>query len=109
VPIEHCYIGASAARVSTTLKGKYLSYTVEANTLDNMLDDLGIESINLLKIDIEGQVLECLPGMMATLKRTRWLFIELLGRDILCVGTLRKIGFRIKARHGINFLFKNEA
>jgi FkbM family methyltransferase len=109
VPIEHCYIGASAARASTTPKGEYLSYIVEADTLDNILDDLGIESVNLLKIDIEGQVLECLPGMMTTLKRTRWLFIELLGRDILCVDTLRKIGFRIKAQHGTNFLFENEA
>ena len=48
VPIEHCYIEVSAARVSTTPKGKYLSYIVEADTLDNILDDLGIESVNLL-------------------------------------------------------------
>jgi len=108
VPVQYRYIETSTTSLAPP-QGKYLSYEVNADSLDNILDELGIESIDLLKIDVEGCVLECLPGMMATLKRVRWLFIELLGRDILCINTLRKIGFQLKAQHGVNFLFKNEA
>jgi FkbM family methyltransferase len=46
---------------------------VSADTLDNLLDGLGVERVDLLKIDIEGYVLESISGMMETLKKY-WLF-----------------------------------
>jgi hypothetical protein len=70
--------------------------------------ELRIEKIDLLKIDIEGYVLKSLLGMVNTLKRTQWLFIELLGQDVLSVSTLKNLGFRARTYHGRNFLFKNE-
>jgi FkbM family methyltransferase len=108
IPIESNYIETTTARLGTIPRKKYLSYIISVDTLDNILNELGIEKIDLLKIDIEGYVLKSLPGMVNTLKRTQWLFIELLGQDILCVSTLRKIGFHLKALRGKNFLFKNE-
>jgi hypothetical protein len=82
---------------------------VSADTLDNLLDGLGVERVDLLKIDIEGYVLESVSGMMETLKKTRWLFIELLGRDRSVIRILKNLNFSLRARHGYNFLFKNES
>jgi hypothetical protein len=62
----------------------------------------------MLKIDIEGYVLKSLLGMLNTLKRTSWLLIELWEQDMPAVKELKGLGFRLKARHGANFLFKNE-
>jgi FkbM family methyltransferase len=106
VPGESNYVGTATARLDTIPKEKYLVYTISADTLDNILNELKIEKIDLLKIDIEGYVLKSLSGMLNALKRTSWLFIELLGQDVLSVSTLKKLGFRLKAYHGRNFLFK---
>jgi FkbM family methyltransferase len=108
VPVEN-NIGTAIATLATVPKGRYLSYMVSADTLDNLLDELGVERVDLLKIDIEGYVLESISGMMETLKKTRWLFIELLGRDISVIRILKNLNFSLRARHGYNFLFKNES
>jgi FkbM family methyltransferase len=105
VPVERYYVETSAASLIPP-PNRYISYIVNADSLDNILSEFGIKSVDLLKIDVEGYVLNALPGMMATLKKTQWLFIELLGQDISCIKTLRKIGFHLKAQHGKNFLFK---
>jgi hypothetical protein len=62
----------------------------------------------MLKIDVEGYVFKSLPGMVESLRRTRWLFIELMGSDLQSVTVLRRLGFKLWSRHGANFLFKNE-
>jgi FkbM family methyltransferase len=108
VPVKN-YIETAMATLATVPKGRYLSYTVSADTLDNLLDGLGVERVDLLKIDIEGYVLESVSGMMETLKKTRWLFIELLDRDISVIRILKNLNFSLRARHGYNFLFKNES
>jgi FkbM family methyltransferase len=89
LPIESGCIEASTASLKAPLRKKYLSYIVSTDTLDNILSELGIEKVNLLKIDIEGYVLESLPGMLNTLKNTRWLLIELLEDDISIIRTLK--------------------
>jgi hypothetical protein len=47
-----------------------------------MLDELGIERIDLMKIDIEGYVSKAFPGMIESLKKTKWLIVELWKRDL---------------------------
>jgi FkbM family methyltransferase len=108
VPIEDC-IETARATLAAVPKGRHISYTVSTDTLDNLLKELGIEKVDLLKIDIEGYILESIPGMIETLKSTQWLFIELLGRDISAIRVLKNLNFSLRARHGYNFLFKNES
>ncbi len=43
------------------------SIGVEAETLDNILDELGIGSVDFVKMDIEGSEMEALRGMKRTL------------------------------------------
>jgi len=108
LPIELGCIGASTASLKSTSQRRYrryLSYRVRTDTLDNILNKLGIDKVDLLKIDIEGYVMESLPGMIATLKNTKWLLIELLEEDILAIRTLKSLGFRLRDRHGKNFFF----
>jgi FkbM family methyltransferase len=109
-PIEGVCIGAETARLeSYSDKAKrFLGVDVNADALDNMLNELGIDEVYLLKIDIEGYVLKALPGMINSLKRTKILFIELLGKDLSAIYTLKQLGFKLKARHGKNFLFIRE-
>jgi hypothetical protein len=40
---------------------------MEIDTLDNTLNKLGVERIDLMKIDIEGYVSKASPGMVESL------------------------------------------
>jgi FkbM family methyltransferase len=102
------YMETTTARLGATPKEECVSYMVDIDTLDNILSELGIDKVDMLKIDIEGYVLKSLLGMLNTLKRTSWLLIELWEQDMPAVKELKGLGFRLKARHGANFLFKNE-
>jgi FkbM family methyltransferase len=110
VPIQDKCIGAEQARLeSDSDETKSLpSIDVDADTLDNILDELGINEIHLLKVDIEGYVLRALPGMMNSLKKTKILFIELLDKDLSAIYILKQLNFKLKACHGKNFLFVRE-
>jgi FkbM family methyltransferase len=44
------------------------SVSVEADTLDNILEGLGIGSVDFIKMDIEGSEIEALKGMAKTLQ-----------------------------------------
>ncbi|WP_415280892.1 FkbM family methyltransferase [Candidatus Nitrososphaera sp. FF02] len=60
---------------------KYAS--VKADTLDNLLSSAGIESVNWIKIDVEGAELEVLKGACDTLRRNNdiTLLIEVHGQE----------------------------
>jgi FkbM family methyltransferase len=110
VPIEDKCIGAGTARLKSASgeAEKLIGIDVDADTLDNILENLGIDEVNLLKIDIEGYVLKALPGMINSLKKTKILFIELLGKDLSAIYTIKQLGFKLKARLSKNFLFIKE-
>jgi FkbM family methyltransferase len=107
VPVESGLYRAESARLKPP-RENYYSYMISADTLDGILSELSVEEVDLLKIDTEGYVSESLLGMLSTLRKTRWLFIELWKRDMPVVKALRDLGFRLKDHHGDNFLFKNE-
>jgi FkbM family methyltransferase len=110
VPIEDKCIGAETARLKSASgeAKKLIGIDVDADTLDNILKNIGIDEVNLLKIDIEGYVLKALPGMINSLKKTKILFIELLGKDLSAIYTIKQLGFKLKARLSKNFLFIKE-
>jgi len=55
------------------------SYEVPARSLDDLLDELGLDAVDLIKIDIEGGEALALAGMSAGLRRGRYrrLLLEL--------------------------------
>jgi FkbM family methyltransferase len=110
VPIGDGCVGAGTARLESASgeAKRFFSIDVDVDTLDNILNELGIDGIHMLKIDIEGYVLKALPGMINSLKKTKILFIELLGKDLSAIYALKQLGFKLKARHGKNFLFVRE-
>jgi FkbM family methyltransferase len=57
---------------------------VEANTLDNILNENNVQRVNYVKIDVEGAELEVLKGMSNTLDAIRSiiLVIEIHGKQI---------------------------
>ena len=52
---------------TTIHKGQWKTYEVEAGTLDHVLTERGVKTVNLIKVDIEGAELEFLEGASATL------------------------------------------
>lgn len=68
---------------------------VKADTLDNIVKELKIDHIDLLKIDIESAEAEAIHGMEETLKITRYLMIELRSSTLWIINELNKIGFKI--------------
>jgi len=105
VPIKNHYISFSTASLKQGSE-KHLEIKVKVSPLDSILSKLGVSQINLLKIDIEGYVIESLPGMLDTLKKTRSLIIELSKRDMAAYKTLKALGFKLIDRHGHNYLFR---
>jgi FkbM family methyltransferase len=106
--VESKCIGAEIARLEGVHKQSFYGFDVETDTLDNILNKLGIGRIDLMKIDIEGYVSKAFSGMIESLKKTNWLIVELWKQDLPVMHTLKRLGFRLVDRHGGNFLFENK-
>jgi FkbM family methyltransferase len=83
------------------------SIGVEADTLDNILEELGIDSVNFIKMDIEGAEIEALKGMRKTLKSDLQLAISAyhpvggaISHEVI-IPQLKELGFRTDHAEGI--------
>ena len=67
------------SRVASGSKPVSASYKVPARRLDDLLDESGVDAVDLVKIDIEGAEALALAGMSAGLRRGRYrrLLLEL--------------------------------
>jgi FkbM family methyltransferase len=70
---------------------------VEADTLDNILGELNIEEVDLLKVDVEGAEGLVVRGAGETLKRTRALLVEIWPENMWILDHLRSLGFKLKS------------
>jgi len=63
--------------------------------LDNVLNELGIARVDLIKVDVEGAELEVLKGLEGTLmKGSPGLILEVMKRDEAeVVGYLNSLGY----------------
>jgi FkbM family methyltransferase len=106
--------------VNEIIQGEEL---VDVTTVDDIFEDHKLESIELLKIDVEGHELKCLKGISkATATRIKYIQLEQHEDDMYLKKTdfseisvlLEKLGFREQHRikHGFgNFyevIFKNQ-
>ena len=73
--------------------------------LDDIVQSLGLSSIDFLKIDIEGYVGKALPGMAWSLKNSKYVMIELLRRDLIVHRHLKSLRLRLTDKHGSNYLY----
>ncbi|MCS7110850.1 MAG: FkbM family methyltransferase [Ignisphaera sp.] len=65
IPVEYHLYDYSAASLKQRVE-KCLKYMVDVEPLDDILHELGVDRVDLLKVDIEGYVQEALPGMINT-------------------------------------------
>jgi len=74
---------------------------VPVNTLDNILSNLNIKEVDILKIDVEGSELYVLKGAKKTLENTKRVIMEVHNTTDLCttdkiVEELKRNGFIIE-------------
>ena len=83
------------------------SLSAEAETLDNILEELGIDSVDFVKMDIEGAEIEAFRGMKKTLKSGVQLAVAAyhpVGGTLThtaLVSQLKELGFRAVYEEGI--------
>lgn len=105
------YLSGNAASHSAYLDEFYgptgESISVEAESLDNILSELGIESVNFVKMDIEGSEIEALDGMPRALKSDVELAIAayhpVMGRltHLIIIPQLEQLGFKTTCAEGL--------
>jgi FkbM family methyltransferase len=80
-----------------------LEIDVEADTLDNIVDEAGLDSIDFIKIDVEGAEGLVVKGAERTLRKARALLIEIWPENSWVFGYLRSLKFELvmTVDHGI--------
>jgi len=102
--------GFSVASLKPHNINRSIVYEVVVDTLDSILDSMGLggELIEYLKIDVEDYSQQAVRGALSTLKRTRYLQIELLRDELSTYRLLKSLGFRLLDKSGYNYLFRRE-
>jgi len=107
------FLSANASSHSAYFDGFYSStgetITAAADTLDRILDELGIGAVDFVKMDIEGAEIEAFRGMTRTLKSGVELAISAYHpvngnlTHTVVVPQLERLGFGTSYRDGIIF------
>jgi FkbM family methyltransferase len=84
---------------------QYVYEEVSVDTLDNIIKDLNINRVNLLKIDIEGAEALAFKGMRRTLEITDKLMIEIQPGNEWLIRELKEMGFRLVDKKETNYFF----
>lgn len=99
------------AGVGTEYIGQPIDYEKPTSTVKTiMIDGLGLERLDLLKIDVEGMEAEALQGAAATIERCKpILFVEVIKSDKAAIGAaLRNEGYRVLP-NGMNIIAIHES
>lgn len=88
--------GPSSAEHSTSEDFGKGSYKVQARVLDNVLKEIGVAGLDLIKIDVEGAEIDVLRGLEGTLRKGKTrLIMEVMKRDDAgVVGYLNGLDYR---------------
>jgi FkbM family methyltransferase len=86
-----------------------LEIDVEADTLDNIVDEAGLDSVDFIKIDVEGAEGLVVKGAERTLRKAKAILIEIWPENSWVFGYLRSLNYKLVMTidHGIyrNYLF----
>lgn len=94
------------ARMGSEFIGQPIDYAKPTSTVKQiMVDGLGLERMDLMKLDLEGMEAEALDGARETIERCKpILFVEVIKSDKDAIsGALRAAGYVILP-HGMNVL-----
>jgi FkbM family methyltransferase len=72
-----------------------LEIDVEADTLDNIVDDVGLDSVDFIKIDVEGAEGLVVKGAERTLRKARALLIEIQPENTWIISYLQALGYKL--------------
>jgi FkbM family methyltransferase len=83
-----------------------LEIDVETDTLDNIVDEVGLDTVDFIKIDVEGAEGLVIKGSEKTLRKAKALLIEVWPENIWIIGHLQGLGYRLMTVIGHN-IYKN--
>ena len=72
-----------------------LEIDVEADTLDNIVDDVGLDSVDFIKIDVEGAEGLVVKGAERTLRKARAILVEIWPENIWIISYLQALGYKL--------------
>ena len=82
---------------------------VKTDTLDSVLEEIGVDSVDVLKIDVEGAEGLVVRGAEETLKKAKAVLIEIWPENMWVIRHLQNSGYRlakvIDHGHYKNYLF----
>ena len=72
-----------------------LEIDVEADTLDNIVDDVGLDSVDFIKIDVEGAEGLVVKGAERTLRKAKAILVEIWPENTWIISYLQTLGYRL--------------
>jgi FkbM family methyltransferase len=72
-----------------------LEIDVEADTLDNIVDETGLDTVDFVKIDVEGAEGLVVKGAERTLRKSRAILIEIWPENIWIISYLQALGYKL--------------
>jgi FkbM family methyltransferase len=72
-----------------------LEIDVEADTLDNIVDDVGLDTVDFVKIDVEGAEGLVIKGAERTLRKSRTILIEIWPENTWIISYLQALGYKL--------------
>jgi hypothetical protein len=83
-----------------------LEIDVETDTLDNIVDEVGLDTVDFIEIDVEGAEGLVIKGSEKTLRKAKALLIEVWHENIWIIGHLQGLEYRLMTVIGHN-IYKN--
>jgi len=72
-----------------------LEIDVEADTLDNIVDEAGLDTIDIVKIDVEGAEGLVVKGAERTLRKARAILVEIWPENTWIISYLQALGYKL--------------
>ncbi len=72
-----------------------LEVDVEADTLDNIVDEAGLDTVDIVKIDAEGAERLVVKGAEKTLRKARAILVEIWPENTWIISYLQALGYRL--------------
>jgi FkbM family methyltransferase len=88
---------------SSSFRSGSLVVEVDAIPLDEIFTRTNLLEIKLIKIDVEGAEYEALKGLTKTLKRTKFVVLELSRKTEACLRLLQDYGFKCRKMAFTNY------